>query len=167
MDWKNEKPCERGYTLKKKLFVCIGMWVLAGSLVACSSEEMEGGGSGTGGNDEAEVGKEPATVVMGFPQDEGYFDEHFREHIEEALPHITVEHVISDTWDYDRLEEQVAQGFTPDILWVSLNHQIPRLIDFDLTYDLTDMIEASDSIDLNEFRENTIEGASIHSEMVN
>lgn len=79
---------------------------------------------------------EPVTLLMVTHWGDGQFEENFKQHVEEALPHITLEHVQSRQ---DELEENVfAKNLKPDIMMASVTDY---LIEIDLLLDLYPLIE--------------------------
>lgn len=117
-------------------------------LFACSNgstEKVDTEGNSGNGNSESKDDPEPAiefsdeevTISIQVHWDEEMFNTRFKEPIEAALPHITVEHVRSGS-GREELEELFAQGIVPDILFEVSTENLDYL---DLAYNLDEMIE--------------------------
>jgi len=98
-------------------------------------------------NDDNSVGGEedfePVTLLMVTHWDDNQFEHNFKNHLEDAYPHITLEHVQSR---YDELEENVfAKNLEPDIMMTVPSEY---LLEIDLLMDLNPLIEKN-NFDLN------------------
>jgi multiple sugar transport system substrate-binding protein len=131
------------------LFICLISLLII--LVACTSEVSNAGQQGDeNGNNQLEDGgvsqtPEEVTLVLSFAWGEERFQAQFKEPIEEAFPHITLEMLPYDVPD---LEEPIAQGQFPDLVWVDDPARIPVLHDFGLDQPLDEWVEQYD-VDLS------------------
>ncbi|MEK3890004.1 ABC transporter substrate-binding protein [Bacillus sp. FSL K6-3431] len=110
-------------------------------MVACnnsstpSSTPENGEPKGEGKDKEKEP--EPVTLSVLVHWEEEMFNERFKNPIEEAFPHITLEHVRAGSGRED-LEELFAKGTQPDILFEVSQDNLEYL---ELDYDLGELIE--------------------------
>ncbi|MCJ7839877.1 extracellular solute-binding protein [Lederbergia sp. NSJ-179] len=119
------------------LFSCLSLL-----LVACSKDSSDKTSSnGNAENEKAvtedEGEKEPVTLKVLVHWSEEMFNERFKDPVEAALPHITLEHVQSGSGRED-LEEVFASGENPDIFF-EVSHE--NLEYFELDYDLDELVE--------------------------
>ncbi len=77
---------------------------------------------------------EPVTLKIHFGQDEAFIDG-FIKPAEEKFPHITFEHVEGD------YEEIISAQNLPDILWFWNKGGLANAGEYELTYDMTKLIE--------------------------
>ncbi|MCJ7840715.1 extracellular solute-binding protein [Lederbergia sp. NSJ-179] len=122
------------------LFSCLGLL-----LVACSKDsneqtdatpntEQEGTKDDDADNEEE---KEPVTLKIQTHWEEEMFNDRFKEPVEAALPHITLEQVKS--WDgREALEEIFASGENPDIFF-QVSQEVLEY--FEIDYDLDELVE--------------------------
>lgn len=133
--------------LNKNRFLLVIVVLLSIFIVACSNS------SDTGPTDELVVGENNAkiekkkkknfsnketTLKVATPWGEGYFMERIGKHMEESLPHITLEHI---DWDgtSTKLEEYYAANVVPDVL-LAYTGQAP-LEELDMVFPLDELIK--------------------------
>ncbi len=108
-------------------------------LAACSNNEQGGMTESTEsaeGEENNPEDFEPVTLLMMTHWDDGQFAHHFKNHLEEKYPHITLEHVRATK---DEIEEEVfAKNLQPDIIMTSVDDYY---LDMDLLLDLNPLIE--------------------------
>src|SRR5699024_9668647 len=98
------------------------------------NNEEGAGNEDNEGNDDEEF--EPVTLLMATHWDDEQFENHFKSHVEDKFPHITLEHVQSHWRD---LEENVfAKNIEPDLMMTTLNE---HLIEIDFALDLNPLID--------------------------
>lgn len=113
----------------------IAIVVLVGLLVACSQTSTQ-----QNEVDEDEVSLEPVTIKMWHWMEEEQFNEYYKTPVEEKFEHITFE-LVSGGPDVDVIEELLMAGEYPDIIWGGAPWQLQLSADYDLTADMTEMIE--------------------------
>ena len=80
---------------------------------------------------------EPVTLLMMTHWNDGQFEHHFKNHLEEKYPHITLEHVRATKDDIE--EEVFAKDLKPDIIMTSVDNYY---LDIDLLLDLNPLIDS-------------------------
>lgn len=88
----------------------------------------------------------PITLKIHFGEDENFIDSYIKP-AEDAFPYITFEHVEGE---YDDL---IAEGNIPDILFFWNKGDAAEAAEYELTYDMTDLIEES-GFDISRFDSN-------------
>ncbi|GIN71101.1 hypothetical protein J14TS2_15760 [Bacillus sp. J14TS2] len=126
--------------ITKTVFVFLLFGCLSLLLVSCSKDSSER--ASTDVNNEKDVTendeeKEPVTLSVLVHWDEEMFNERFKEPVEAALPHITLEHFQSGSGRED-LEEVFASGESPDIFFEVSQENLEYL---ELDYDLDELVE--------------------------
>src|SRR5699024_12029817 len=90
----------------------------------------------------------PITLKIHFGEDENFIDSYIKP-VEDAFPYITFEHVEGE---YDDL---IAEGNIPDILFFWNKEDAAEAAEYELTYDMTDLIEES-GFDISRFYFNNL-----------
>lgn len=139
--------------LFKRLGLIFLLISLATMLAACGNDNKDNGDKQDNANtpkdnankeanenNEAEPEQEPVTLKFNYGWDEE-FEEDIKGPVEAKFPHITLEFV---DLSVDNIEEEIAKENLPDIFYLSGADQLPILEDYDLAYDLTDMINEKD-----------------------
>ncbi len=144
--------------------VGIASIVLVLSLISCNygeepASKPETEGSETGSHaDESSEETEQTNISLMIHWGENDFEKFFRHHVEEALPHITLEHIQAS--NQQEIEESFARGEFPDLVMGS-DFELYR--NLDLLRDQTPLIEAH-GLDLNRFDPNIITSLYEHSQ---
>ncbi|MEK3888183.1 ABC transporter substrate-binding protein [Bacillus sp. FSL K6-3431] len=89
---------------------------------------------------------EPITLKVHFGKDQAFIDA-FIKPAEEEFPHITFENVEGS------YEELIAAGNSPDILWFWNKGGLKEAAEYELTYDMTELIDKS-NFDISRFDPN-------------
>lgn len=147
----------------KRLF--LGMVFLSVLLVlgACGDRSNEGastnknetennGAENSGSDDKPNEEKEDVTLLFYASAAIGDFEGYWKPLIEEKLPHITVEYMEGNMAHANHVEELIAGGVVPDIVFGSTSESALTLKQFELGYDLTELIEKND-FDLSRFNQ--------------
>lgn len=136
--------------LRKNWLLSIVLLFTVATLAAC------GGGNSNNDNNDSNVDEngDPKPVTLKFNYAwEDEFIEDIKEPVEEKFPHITLEF---DDTALDEVEEEIARGNIPDIFYLSGADQVTMLDEYELAYDLTELIEKND-FDLSAISEPHIE----------
>lgn len=78
------------------------------------------------------------------------FDKYIKEAVEDEFPHITLEHIDGDTINVDWLEDALAKGKVPDIIFSQRQYHVNSLRDYELGFDMTELIEKHE-VDLSRY----------------
>lgn len=135
-------------------------------LAGCAEEspeeatELEGEVNGESNEDvtaeqDAGEGLEEVVVTVG-GIGEGHFNEYFKEPIEEELPHITLEVMEDISILPEDLEQGIVAKRIPDLIYFSGHDHIQTAKDFELEYDLSELI-AENNFDLNRIETSLLE----------
>lgn len=84
------------------------------------------------------------TVLLAWMIGEDRWEEYYKKPAEEKFPHITLERVMADAGDREALEELFSEGVTPDLIMLSHPSQINLLQEYELAYDMSELIEKHD-----------------------
>ncbi|CAG7627632.1 ABC transporter substrate-binding protein [Paenibacillus allorhizosphaerae] len=134
----------------------LSMGMLLLPIVACSN----GSGTGKSGSDaasiEANKSKEPVHLVFystaAWTQEA--FNERFGDAMRKRFPDYSIEFIANGKGT--TFQELLTAGTVIDIYWQDVNSTIPQMMEYDLQYDMTDLIKKH-GIDLN-----TLDPASIN-----
>ncbi|MBO0995666.1 ABC transporter substrate-binding protein [Bacillus sp. SD088] len=130
---------------KRILFLLILLFTFL--LVACNSDksatkpetsDKETGDATT--KDESE----PVTLKVHYGWEEEFIED-IKEPVEEKFPNITLEFT---EVDFDAMDDDIAKGNIPDIFYLSGGGQLKVLEEYELSYDLDELVEKN-SFDLN------------------
>lgn len=124
-----------------------------------ANEEVENE-SNDKNNSEEVNGQEEATVSLMVHWDEETFERTFKQHVEKALPHITLTYIHND----GQIEENFAKGIVPDIV---MGSDFPYFKEIDLIRDQMPLVEKH-GLDLSLYEPGVIESlknASIEGEL--
>lgn len=69
------------------------------------------------------------------------FEENVKLKIEAEFPHITIENVGGDTGNKDWIEESLAAGIIPDIIFAHRQYHVALLDEYELGYDMSELLE--------------------------
>lgn len=69
------------------------------------------------------------------------FEENVKNVIEEEFPNIKIENIGGDTYDKESIEEALTAGIVPDIIFSQRQSFVESLEEFELGYDMTELIE--------------------------
>lgn len=116
--------------------------LLAIGLIGCQSQGVE---KDTTKRTIQEGEKEiTLTVMLSWVIGEDRWEEFYKKPVEEKFPHITLKRIEGDAGDRETLEETFAAGIKPDIIMVSHPSQIQLLQEYELAYDMRELIEHYD-----------------------
>jgi|SRR5690625_577433 len=146
--------------MKQKIWGWALMLVVIVLIVGCSSE-TKGNDSEETNDDTTDADQDKVSNETDDPEEvnvslmihwgEKEFENFFRKHIEEALPHIKLTYIQSR--DQNDIEENFAKGLVPDLVMGSNFHMYEEL---DLARDQTPLIEKY-GIDFDRFDPNVVE----------
>lgn len=127
---------------------------------AGSSSETGGGSDGgsagsDGGGAQPEEAPQPVTLKINLDWDDASFEREWKIPVETKFPYITLEKIPAAEID---IEEQIAQGNIPDIIQARNHEHVSFLAQFDLTMDMTELIEKH-GFDLNRLQPTMLERA--------
>jgi len=132
---------------RRSLFMMVMFLFLSFVLLACSTkDEGERGEENLGESNQdtnestGDEPMEPVTVSVLVHWDEDMFNERFKEPIEEAFDHITLEHIQAAS-NREELEELFANGVFPDIVFEVSQEDLEF---FDMAYDLDELADKHD-----------------------
>lgn len=141
---------------RKSIVTAIIFMVCMILFVACSSDDTSGKAQEENNNmneqkdtnennEQADVAipDEPVTVTLWNWMGEEAFEENFKNPVEEKFDHITFE-IVSGGPDKTTIEELLAKGERPDIIWGGAPWQIQLYEEFELTSDMSSLIEQFD-----------------------
>ncbi len=118
--------------LKRKWLMLGVTIVLLGFIVACNSFDTE---------EDAGEKQEQVSLQFAYGWGEDAFNMHYKEPVEEALPHITLEMVDANVGHAEQVEELVAKGQIPD-MWVGSGAAQLRILQrYELDYALDELFE--------------------------
>ncbi|MEK3890006.1 ABC transporter substrate-binding protein [Bacillus sp. FSL K6-3431] len=122
------------------LLLLISIFLLA----ACNGGNTANDASGNKNEEEKtekaeELEAEPVTLKFNYAWEEE-FNEDIKGPVEEKFPHITLEFV---EMALDEVETEIAQKNIPDIFYLSGGDQVPLLEEYELTYDLDELINGN------------------------
>lgn len=137
-----------------------GLSVSAMLMLAACGGNGGGSGSGSAGEGESTVPPKPAEPVAlqffhtstGVSVDK--FMEDYGNAIKKKFPHVTP--VFAPLEKGNTLPEMLAAGKTIDILWASIGHLHGNLLEYNLQYDMSELIKSS-NYDLSRFEPTSIE----------
>lgn len=85
---------------------------------------------------------DPITLTIMMWDDWGQdFEKHIVEAVEDEFPHITLNSVGGDTGNKERIEDEIAEGTVPDIIFAHRQYHVPLLREYGLAFDMTDLLE--------------------------
>ncbi|GIN70624.1 hypothetical protein J14TS2_10990 [Bacillus sp. J14TS2] len=129
---------------KRILFLLILLFTFL--LVACNSDKSatkpETSDKETG-NATTKDESEPVTLKVHYGWEEEFIED-IKEPVEEKFPNITLEFT---EVDFDAMDDDIAKGNIPDIFYLSGGGQLKVLEEYELSYDLDELVEKN-SFDL-------------------
>lgn len=84
---------------------------------------------------------DPITLTIMMWDDWGNYEEDIEQAIENEFPYITVENIGGDTGNKDAIEDALANGIVPDIIFAHRQYHVQLLEEYQLAYDMTDLLE--------------------------
>lgn len=125
--------------MNKQLWLTV-MLLVSLFLFGCNKEKVVT--SDPGGSDEQ---KEDITLTIMMWDDWGQgFDANIKEVVEEQFPHITVKNIGGDTGNKDWIEEALTAGNVPDLIFAHRQYHVNLLEEYELNYDMTELLEKHD-----------------------
>lgn len=123
------------------------------------SSPSDDGATNNNGNNDSEVDedREPVTLKFMASAAIGDVEGYWKPLIEEKLPHITIEYFEENLAHAHRIEEMIAAKNFPDIVFSSVSDGARTLEQFELGYDLSELIELN-NFDLSRFEPEHLEG---------
>src|SRR5699024_4269827 len=107
-------------------------------LAACQADDNNSATNDTSENETNKSDSESITLKIG-----NELSEDDQEALKEEFPHIIFEFDEVSAHE-DDIEDEITQDKIPDIFYISGGDQIPNLDVYELSYDLTELIEESD-----------------------
>ncbi|OAK67873.1 ABC transporter substrate-binding protein [Lederbergia galactosidilytica] len=122
--------------LKPAIFFVMILFILVG----CNknSEKKPISNSNEGANNEE------VTLTFMMWDDWGQGFANIKEKVEKQFPHITVKNIGGDTGNKEWIEEALTAQTVPDIIFAHRQYHVALLKEYELNYDMTDLLEKHD-----------------------
>ncbi|MBD2864167.1 ABC transporter substrate-binding protein [Paenibacillus oceani] len=136
---------------------CLGIAAML-MLAACGGNGEGGGSDAASGGDSAPPKPAEPVTLQFFHTSTGVsvdkFMDDYGNAIKKKFPHVTP--VFTPLGKGNTIPELIAAGNTIDILWASIGHLHGNLLEYNLQYDMSELIKKS-NFDLNRFEPTSIE----------